>query len=74
MRPLPKYATNYEQALQPLKVNLYSVIDHMRNPEIKVVTYETIRELRLSVRKMGTFPRECAKTGGGYMAALLSKL
>ncbi|KAG9192029.1 hypothetical protein G6011_10763 [Alternaria panax] len=72
--PLTNRDTDDEQALRPLKVNLYSVIDHMRNPEIKVVTYKTIRELRLSVRKIGTFPRDCAKAGGGYMADLLSKL
>ncbi|KAI4655591.1 hypothetical protein J4E93_000305 [Alternaria ventricosa] len=74
VKQIPLTVTQAKNALRPLKVNLYSVIDHMRNPEIKVITYKTIRELRQSVRKKGTFPRQCAKAGEGCMAALLSKL
>ncbi|KAI4634703.1 uncharacterized protein J4E88_001290 [Alternaria novae-zelandiae] len=74
VKQIPLTITQAKNALRPLKVNLYSVIDHMRNPEIKVITYKTIRELRQSVRKKGTFPRQCAKAGEGCMAALLSKL
>ncbi|CAN9115732.1 unnamed protein product [Alternaria alternata] len=71
---IPCTVTQARKALRPLKVNLYSVIDHMRNQKTRIITYKTMRELRLSVRKIGTFPRDCAKAGGGYMAALLSKL
>ncbi|CAN9141763.1 unnamed protein product [Alternaria alternata] len=71
---IPCTVTQARKALRPLKVNLYSVIDHMRNPKTRIITYKTMRELRLSVRKIGTFPRDCAKAGGGYMATLLSKL
>ncbi|KAL1800498.1 hypothetical protein ACET3X_000840 [Alternaria dauci] len=71
---IPCSVAQAKKALRSLKVNLYSVIDHMRNPEIKIVTYKTMHELRLSVYKMGTFPRDCAKAGGGFMSALLSKL
>ncbi|EFQ96236.1 hypothetical protein PTT_02272, partial [Pyrenophora teres f. teres 0-1] len=54
--------------------NLYSVIDHKRNPTYQIVTYKSRNALRNYVRKNGTFPRQCAKAGGGFMAALLSVL
>ncbi|KAI4955401.1 hypothetical protein J4E91_001261 [Alternaria rosae] len=74
IKQMPLTVTQAKNALRPLKVNLYSVIDHLRNPKIEIITYKTIHELRQSVRKKGTFPRQCAKAGEGCMAALLSKL
>lgn len=67
-------AANSAQALKPLKINIYSVLDNKRNPKIKIVQYQSHSKLKKSIRKSGTFPREAAKAGSGCLTVLLSKL
>lgn len=66
--------TNSTQALKPFKINLYSMIDNRRNPEIRIVQYKSHKQLRNNIRKKGTFPREAAKAGGGCLSAMLLTL
>lgn len=71
---IPGTVTQCKKALDPLKINLFTVIDNKRNPKIKIVQYESLSKLRKSVRKSGCFPRDAAKAGGGCFRSLLCRL
>ncbi|KAF2848326.1 hypothetical protein T440DRAFT_536464 [Plenodomus tracheiphilus IPT5] len=71
------------QALKPRFVNLYSLVDHRRNPDVAVKCFDSFKELvhdigkngkfSTGVCKEGSFPRECAKKEG-YMKVLLKRM
>ncbi|EMD89217.1 hypothetical protein COCHEDRAFT_1215972 [Bipolaris maydis C5] len=71
---IPSTVTQCKKILDPLKINLFTVIDNKRNPKIKIVQYESLSKLRKSIRKSGCFPRDAAKAGGGCFRSLLCRL
>ena len=54
-------------------MNLYSVVDHRRNPDVPVVCFKSFKELVQDIDKTGTFPRQCAKRDR-YINVLLRKM
>jgi hypothetical protein len=54
-------------------VNLYSLVDHRRNPDVAVRCFDSFKELVHDIGETGSFPRECAKKEG-YMKVLLKRM
>jgi hypothetical protein len=59
--------------MSPVLVNLYNVIDHRRNPDVKIVRFKSYAAFCRHTRAGQTFPRECAKQDGLF-SALLKKM
>jgi hypothetical protein len=64
---------NIAQTVTPVLVNLYNVIDHRRNPDVKVLRFKSYGEFCRYTRAGHTFPRECAKQDG-LISVLLKKI
>jgi hypothetical protein len=70
-----EYATNNQQALTTVKIDLWSLIDNKRNPQTAIFHFSSHSELRRHARKKrNTFLRQAAKVGSGVVAALLHRL
>ncbi|KAL6149764.1 hypothetical protein ACJBU6_11298 [Exserohilum turcicum] len=54
-------------------VNLYTLVDYRRNPDVPLVYFNSYRELVHDIRKTGHFPRQCAKQDG-YIKIFLKKM
>jgi hypothetical protein len=63
----------YMQTVSPVLVNLYNVIDHRRNPDVKVLRFKSYGEFCRYTRAGHTFPKECAKQDG-FMNVLLKRM
>ncbi|CAO2647917.1 Nn.00g088390.m01.CDS01 [Neocucurbitaria sp. VM-36] len=70
---IPTSITQCKKALQSVFVNLFNLIDHRRNPEVKIVHFKSYGEFSRNVRAGNKFPRECAKQDG-FIKVLLKKL
>jgi hypothetical protein len=64
---------NISQALKPVFVNLFNLVDHRRNPDLKVLRFQSYREFNKFTRKGHEFPRDCAKQEG-FIKVLLKKM
>ncbi|KAJ6192061.1 hypothetical protein J3E72DRAFT_204721 [Bipolaris maydis] len=69
----PKSKTQCKRILKSRFVNLYTLLDHRRNPDVPVVCFNSCKELLHDIRRTGNFPRECAKHDG-YMKIFLQRL
>ncbi|KAL6164261.1 hypothetical protein ACJQWK_09929 [Exserohilum turcicum] len=65
--------TKCKKILRSRFINLYTLLDHRRNPEIPVVCFDSFKELVHDVRRTGNFPRECAKQDR-YIKFLLKRM
>ncbi|KAI0572066.1 hypothetical protein Alg130_10643 [Pyrenophora tritici-repentis] len=54
----PESITKCKKVLEAHFVNLYSLVDHRRNPEFPVVHFTSFKELRQDIHRTGTFPRQ----------------
>lgn len=61
------------QALKPVFVNLFNLVDHRRNPELKVLPFQSRGEFNKFTRNGHEFPRNCAKQEG-FIKVLLKKM
>ncbi|RAR03830.1 hypothetical protein DDE82_004917 [Stemphylium lycopersici] len=50
IKDVPTTITKCKKALKPFKINLYSMIDNRRNPEIRIVQYKSHKQLRNNIR------------------------
>lgn len=66
-------ATDLRQALKPVFVNLFNLVDHRRNPDLKVLPFQSYREFNRFTKNGQVFPRDCAKQEG-FIKILLKKL
>jgi hypothetical protein len=64
---------NWSQTVSPVLVNLYNVIDHRRNPEIKILRFKSYGEFVRYTRAGRLFPRECARQDN-LIRVLLKKI
>jgi hypothetical protein len=53
--------TSIVQTVSPVLVNLYNVIDHRRNPNVKILRFKSYGEFCRYARAGHKFPKECAK-------------
>jgi hypothetical protein len=54
-------STNIVQTVSPVLVNLYNIIDHRRNPDVKILRFKSYGEFCRYARAGHKFPKECAK-------------
>ncbi|KAH3973261.1 hypothetical protein HBI26_188880 [Parastagonospora nodorum] len=69
----PKSVTQCRKIMSPVMVNLYNVLDHRRNPEVKVLRFRSYGQFVRYTRVGHKFPRECAK-GDGLLNVFLRKI
>jgi hypothetical protein len=72
-RSLQPASTNMTQTVSPVLVNLYNVIDHRRNPDVKIVRFKSYGEFCRYARNGHKFPKECAKQDN-IIRVLLKKM
>ncbi|KAL5115729.1 hypothetical protein ACEQ8H_006337 [Pleosporales sp. CAS-2024a] len=70
---VPKSITQCRKVISPVLVNLYNVIDHRRNPEVKIVRFKSYRDFVRYTRAGHTFPKECAKQDN-FISVFLRKM
>lgn len=70
---LPVSIANISQVLKPIFVNLFNLVDHRRNPEFKVLRFQSYGEFNKFTRNGYEFPRVCAKQEG-FIKVLLKKM
>lgn len=64
---------NMPKVLKPVFVNLFNLVDHRRNPDLKIVRFKSYGEFNNFTRKGHEFPRDCAKQEG-FIKVLLKKM
>jgi hypothetical protein len=64
---------DFHQVLKPIFINLFNLVDHRRNPELKVLRFQSYGEFNEFTRKGHEFPRNCAKQEG-FIKVLLKKM
>lgn len=70
---IPTSINQCQKALKPIFVNLFNLVDHRRNPDLKVLRFQTYGEFNKFTRRGNEFPRDCAKQEG-FIKVLLKKL
>ncbi|KAF3048737.1 hypothetical protein E8E11_002500 [Didymella keratinophila] len=70
---IPTSIAQCQKVLRGVFVNLFNVVDHRRNPELKVLRFQTRGEFNAYTRKGHEFPRNCAKQEG-FIKVLLKKM
>ncbi|KZM27874.1 uncharacterized protein EKO05_0004896 [Ascochyta rabiei] len=70
---IPTSITQCQKVLKPVFVNLFNLIDHRRNPDLKVLRFQSYGEFSKFTKKGHEFPRSCAKQEG-FIRALLKKI
>ncbi|KAJ4412338.1 hypothetical protein N0V91_000809 [Didymella pomorum] len=70
---IPTSVSQCQKVLRGVFVNLFNVVDHRRNPELKILRFQTRGEFNAYTRKGHEFPRNCAKQEG-FIKALLKKM
>jgi hypothetical protein len=68
----PSTVNNF-QSVSPVLVNLYNVIDHRRNPDVKILRFKSYGEFVRYTRAGHLFPRKCAKQDK-FIRVLLKKI
>lgn len=56
-----------------MRVNLYNLLDHRRDPNVKIRRFKSHVEFCMYTCKGKMFPRECAKQDG-FIKVLLKKM
>ncbi|KAF1920995.1 hypothetical protein BDU57DRAFT_534707 [Ampelomyces quisqualis] len=70
---VPTSIRQCRKTVAPVLVNLYNVIDHRRNPDVKVRRFKSYGEFCRYTRAGHVFPRECAKQDG-LISVLLKRM
>ncbi|KAL6711227.1 hypothetical protein ACN47E_005758 [Coniothyrium glycines] len=70
---IPTSITKCKKALQNVFVNLFNLIDHRRNPNVKIIRFQSYGDFCRHVRAGNKFPRNCAKEDG-FINALLKRI
>ncbi|KAJ4382303.1 hypothetical protein N0V86_002637 [Didymella sp. IMI 355093] len=70
---IPSSITQCQKVLKPVFVNLFNLVDHRRNPELKVLRFQSFSEFNKFTRNGHEFPRNCAKQEG-FIKVLLKKM
>ncbi|KAF2633689.1 hypothetical protein BU25DRAFT_381337 [Macroventuria anomochaeta] len=70
---IPTSITQCQKVLKPVFVNLFNLVDHRRNPDLKVLRFQSYGEFNNFTRKGHEFPRNCAKQEG-FIKVLLKKM
>ncbi|KAF9696932.1 hypothetical protein EKO04_004829 [Ascochyta lentis] len=70
---IPTSITQCQKVLKPVFVNLFNLVDHRRNPDLKVLRFQSYGEFNKFTKKGYEFPRGCAKQEG-FIKILLKKM
>lgn len=71
---VPTSLNQCKKVLKTVKINLFSLIDHKRDPTRSIKQYWSYAELRRSIKNGNKFPKQCAKVHPGVLAVFLHKL
>ncbi|KAF1932869.1 uncharacterized protein M421DRAFT_251496 [Didymella exigua CBS 183.55] len=70
---IPTSITQCQKVLKPVFVNLFNLVDHRRNPELKVLRFQSYGEFNKFTRNGHKFPLNCAKQEG-FIKILLKRV
>ncbi|KAJ4365990.1 hypothetical protein N0V95_000367 [Ascochyta clinopodiicola] len=70
---IPTSITQCQKVLKPVFVNLFNLVDHRRNPDFKVLRFQSYGDFSKFTKKGHVFPRGCAKQEG-FIKVLLKKV